>query len=182
MDRISVNIISPKLTPKARRTEIFMLISFGLIFLAYPINLLTGEGVLYMSIVGLIVLNIIFWATYYYFIDKYDTIGEIVFDRDQVIVKEKTGLINYKLADITNLTVSYHGYEDEPFLTFHRPYMHNSTGHDNVLSFQSGDKTFKYRFAILNKTVRTFLNRQFDNYKKLGSDIRVVEKEEFVEF
>lgn len=182
MDRISVNIISPKLTAKGKRAEIFMLISFGLIFLAYPINLLTGEGILYMSIVGLIVLNMLFWVAYYYFVDKYDTIGEIVFDRDQVIVKEKTGLGSYKLAEITNLTISYHGYEDEPFLTFQRPYMRSSTGHDNILSFQSGDKTFKYRFAILNKTVRTFLNRQFDNYKKLGADIRIVEKQEFVEF
>ena len=158
-----------------------MLISFGLLFLVYPINLLTGEGVLYMSIVGLIIFNILFWVTYYYFIDKYDTIGEIVFDRDQVIVKEKSGFCNYKIADITNLTISYHGYEDQPFLTFQRPYIHNSTGHDNVLSFQSGDKTFEYRFAILNKTVRTFLNRQFDNYKKLGADIRIAEKQAFIE-
>ncbi|MGE0637487.1 MAG: hypothetical protein AB7P01_13670 [Bacteroidia bacterium] len=182
MDRISVNIISPKLTAKGRRAEIFMLISFGLMFLAYPINLLTGEGILYMSIVGLIVLNMFFWVAYYYLVDKYDTIGEIVFDSDQVIVKEKTGLISYKIADISNLTVSYDGYEDEPFLTFYKPYMRSSRGHDNVLSFKSNDKIFEYRFAILNKTVRVFLNRQFEKYKKLGADIKIIEKHEFVEF
>lgn len=159
-----------------------MLISFGLLFLAYPINLLTGEGILYMSIVGIIVLNMFFWVANYYFVDKYDTIGEIVFDSDQVIVKEKTGLSNYRIADITNLTISYHGYEDEPFLTLQRPYIRSSTGHDNVLSFQTGGNTVKYRFAILNKTAKTFLNRQFDNYKKLGVDIRIIEKQKFVEF
>jgi len=182
MDRISVNIISPRLSDKGRRAEIFMYISFGLLFLCYPINLFTGVGVLYKSIVAILILNMLFGVTYYYFTVKYDTIGEIVFDQDQLIVTEKTGLNNYKITDITNLTIIYYGYEDEPFLTFQKPYMRSSTGHDNILSFQSGNTTCKYRFAILNKTVRTFLNRQFDNYKKLGADIRIIKKQKFVEF
>jgi len=183
MERVSVNIISPKLTEKGRRTKIFMFISFGLLFLCYPINFLTGDGFLYMSIVSLILLNMFFWAIYYYFfVDRFETIGEIIFDRDQVIVKEMSGQRNYKIADINNFTISYQGFSDEPFLTFYRPHIFSSNGHDNVLSFQSGDKSFNHRFAILNKTVWVFLNQQFDKYKKLGADIRIIEKQKFVEF
>jgi cytochrome bd-type quinol oxidase subunit 2 len=80
MDRISVNIISPKLSDKGRRAEIYMFISFGLLFLAYPINLLTGEGGLYISIICIIFLNMIFGVAYYYSVDKYVAIGQIIFD------------------------------------------------------------------------------------------------------
>lgn len=182
MDRISVDIISPKPTDKGRRTEIFMFISFGLIFLSYPINLLTGDGALYRSVIGVLISNMLFWVIYYYFTTKHDTIGRITFDHDQVIVDEKTGIYNFRVVDISNLTICYNGFEDEPFLTFQRPFMRSSSGHENILSLQAGSTTYQYRFVILNKTVRTFLYRQLGNYKELGVDVRIVEKEEFVEF
>lgn len=175
MDKISVNIVSSKLTKKGRRTEKFMLISFGLLILCYPIYLLMGKGFLYKAIVILIFLNILFWVIYFYFIDKYETIGHIIFDADHVTVKEIAGDTHFKIADIKHLTITYHGYADEPFLTFYRPYLRNSTGHDNVLSFQSDDKAFKYRFAILNKTVKIFLYQQVENYKKQGLVCRIIE-------
>jgi hypothetical protein len=183
MERISIDIISPKLTDQGRLTKIFMFISFGQLFLLHPINLLTGEGVLYMTIAALFLLNMFFWViNYYYFVDKFEVIGKIIFERDTIIVNEKTVFDNYKIADIENLTISYNGYTDEPFLTFGKPYMGNSTGHENVLSFQANDKTITYNFAIPNKTVKIFLIRQFVNYRNLGSDIRLLEKEKFVEF
>jgi hypothetical protein len=182
MDRISVDIVSPKLTDKGKRTEILMFISFGLLFLSYPINLSTGDGVLYKSLIGVLISNMLFWVIYYYFTTKHDTIGRIIFEHDQLIVEEKSGVHNFRIVDISNLTISYNGFEDEPFLTFQRPFMRVSSGHENILSFQSGTRTHKYRFVIINKTVRTFLYRQVGNYKNLGLNIRIVEKQEFVEF
>jgi len=182
MDRIKVNIISPKLTQKGRRTKILMIISFGLIFLVYPINLLIGDGPLFMSITILVFINMFFWLIYNNLIEKYIAIGHIIFDRDQVIIEEKSSRCNYKIAEITNFTILYQGYLHEPFLTIYRPYMRNATGYENVLSFQSQDRNLKFKFAIPNKTVGTFLNRQFDNYKKLGADIKIIRNEKFVEF
>src|SRR5438105_5051041 len=98
MEKVSVNIISSKPTAKGRMTEICMYISFGLLLLGYPINRLTGEGVLFQSIIAIIILNMFFWITYYYFFaDKYYTLGEIIFDQDQLIIKEKNGLSTFKI-------------------------------------------------------------------------------------
>ena len=181
IDNISVSIISPKLSDNGNRTEIYMLISFGLLFLCYPINLLTGEGILYISIVSILLLNMLFWVIYYYFIDKYVTIGEIIFDSEQLTIKEKNGINIFKIVDITNVTIYYYGFEDEPFLTSYSPYIRSSNGNDNILSFKSGDINLNYRFAISTKKVRTLLNRKLDNYKKLGANIRIEQKQTFIE-
>ncbi|NVO02303.1 MAG: hypothetical protein HXX09_06330 [Bacteroidetes bacterium] len=183
MDKISIDIISPKLSKKGRRTKIFMIISFGQLFLLHPINLITGEGSLFMSISGFFLLNMFFWIiNYSYFVDKYEVIGKVIFERESIIIKEKLEFATYKISEITNFTISYNGFTDEPFLTYSSPYMSNSNGYENVLSFQASDKTIIHNFAIPNKTVKTFLLKLFVYYKKLGSDIVVLEKKKFVEF
>jgi len=181
MDRISVNSISSKFNKKVKLAEKLLYLSFGLVFFCYPINLLIGDGDLYKVIAFLIIGNMFFWGAYYYIIDKFETIGQIVFDKDQITIKERAEIENFKIEAISYLTISYYGYANEPYLTFYRPFLHNSNGHDNTLILDSSDKSSQYKFSILNKSQRRLLKQKIAEYKNLGVKIKLVDKEKFID-
>lgn len=184
MDSVSVNIISSTLTRNGRIARNIMIVSWLMLLLCWPINKLTGEGFLFMSIAGVLLFNAFFWSVRFnYIVDKYITLGKIVFESNQLVIKDTSGNIKYfKINELTNLKISYSGYEDETFITFVTPYLSNSTGYDNVLSFQLGKTKFSYRFAILNSRLKFLLKKQLDGYLNRGADIRITDEHTFVEF
>jgi hypothetical protein len=182
MQNVVVDILSSKLTPKARWNYLCINISIALVILSVFVGYLIDVKLYVKVILPICFVNLVFWNIRSHFIEDYEIIGKLIFESDQFIVQEVNSNNIYKVKKVKKIVISYDGYENEPYLTFHYPFISRSTGKNSTISFEFEGKKIEYKFSIINRTFTKFLNQLIQNYYLLGSDIKVKVKEKFVEF
>ena len=183
LNKISVNILSDKFPKEIKKAGLYMNISIILVIPLFLINKFTGDTTIFNTIALILSLNMFVSMFYYVYKHKYVNSGKVTFDNEGLIVQDGDKIYNCKISEISSLKIFYNGYDDQAYFTWGRgSFFRNSTGEENIITFNYKGDNFNYKFSIPNKTVAIFLVNQLENYKKNGADIVIKKEHTFVEF